>query len=212
MSQPISLKEAERRVFHSTVNDGLWDIFLGFFFIMFSIAPHLSESLGDFWSSMVFLPVWAVVYWIIRLVRKKVVEPRIGIVRFGPTRVSKLKRFSLIMLVFNFIVLGLGIWAAFSIERTSGQAIPYMFSLIMLAGFSLAAFFLEFNRLYLYGLLVGLAPVVGEWLWNNANASHHGWPITFGVVSGIMILVGCALFIHMLRSNPFPDNFISAES
>ena len=212
MSQPISLKEAERKVFRSTVNDGLWDIFLGIFFLEFVIAPYLSESLGDFWSSAVFLPVWAVVYLVIRLIRKKVVEPRIGMVKFGPVRISKIKRFSYVMLAFNCIALILGIWAAFSFNRTSGEAIPYMFSILLLAGFSMAALFLEFNRLYVYGLLIALAPVAGEWLWKNGYAAHHGWPVTFGVISGIMILVGLIIFIRLLRSNPLPHNFLSAES
>jgi hypothetical protein len=212
MSQPISLKEAERKVFHSTVNDGLWDIFLGIFFLEFVIAPYLSESMGDFWSVAVFLPVWAVAYLAIRVIRKKVVEPRIGMVKFGPARISKIKRFSYVMLAFNCIALILGIWVALSFNRTSGEAIPYMFSILLLAGFSMAAFFLEFNRLYVYGLLIALAPVAGEWLWKNGYAAHHGWPITFGVISGIMILVGLLIFIRLMRNNPIPDNFVSAES
>ena len=212
MSQPISLKEAERKVFHSTVNDGLWDIFLGIFFLEFVIAPYLSETMGDFWSVAVFLPVWAVAYLAIRLIRKKVVEPRIGVVKFGPVRISKLKRFSYVMLAFNCIALILGFWAALNFSRTSGEAIPYMFSILLLAGFSMAAFFLEFNRLYVYGLLMALAPVAGEWLWKNGYATHHGWPITFGVISGIMILVGLLIFIRLMRNNPIPDNFVSAES
>ena len=56
MSQKISLREAERKAFRSRYNDGLWDILLGCFFLMFVIAPYLSASLGDFWSSAVFLP------------------------------------------------------------------------------------------------------------------------------------------------------------
>ena len=211
MSKNISLKQAERKVFHSSVNDGLWDIFLGFFFLEFVIAPYLSESMGDFWSVAVFLPVWAVVYLVIRLLREKVLAPRMGKVKFGPARISKIKRFSFVMLAYNIIVMMLGLWAAFSFDRTSGQAIPYIFSLILLVGFSLAAFFLEFNRLYLYGLLVALAPPVGEWLWGNGYSSHHGFPITFGAVSGIMILVGLSIFVRLLRNSPVPENFLSEE-
>jgi len=212
MSQPISLKEAEREVFHSTANDGLWDIFLGIFFLEFVIAPFLSESMGDFWSAAVFLPVWAVAYLVIRFLRKKVVEPRIGVVKFGTARVSKMKRFSYVMLAFNVIALGLGVWAAFSVESASGDSIPYMFSLVLLSGFSLAAFFLEINRLYLYGLLIALAPIAGEWLWDHGYASHHGWPVTFGVISGIMILVGLSMFVRVLRSSSAPNDFLSAGS
>jgi len=210
MSQQISLKEAERKVFHSTANDGLWDIFLGIFFLEFVIAPFLSESMGDFWSAAIFLPVWAVAYSVIRFLRKKMVEPRIGVVKFGPTRISKMKRFSYVMLAFNVIALGLGVWAAVTADRASGEVIPYMFSLVLLSGFSLAAFFLDINRLYLYGLLIALAPVAGEWLWKNGYASHHGWPVTFGVISGIMVLIGMSMFIRVLRSAPIPNEMIEA--
>lgn len=210
MSQQISLKEAERKVFHSTANDGLWDIFLGIFFLEFVIAPFLSESMGDFWSAAIFLPVWAVAYSVIRFLRKKMVEPRIGVVKFGPTRISKMKRFSYVMLAFNVIALGLGVWAAFSVDKASGDPIPFMFSLVLLSGFSLAAFFLDINRLYFYGLLMAFAPVVGEWLWKNGYASHHGWPVTFGVISGIMILIGMSMFIRVLRSAPIPNEMIEA--
>lgn len=58
MSQQISLKEAERKAFRSKYNDGLWDILLGCFFLMFAVAPYLSPTLGDFWSSVAFVPFW----------------------------------------------------------------------------------------------------------------------------------------------------------
>ena len=45
----------------------------------------------------------------------------------------------------------------------SGQMIAIIFSLTLLAGFSLAAYFLDYPRLYIYGLLLGIAPFVGEW-------------------------------------------------
>ena len=78
MSQKISLKAAERKAFRTTYNDGLVDIFLGCFFLMFVIAPYLSASLGDFWSSAVFLPFWALVYlaiWLIIVVSSGMVYP-----------------------------------------------------------------------------------------------------------------------------------------
>ena len=56
MSRQLSLKEAERKAFRTKYDDGLWDILLGCFFSMFAIAPFLSASLGDFWSSAVFVP------------------------------------------------------------------------------------------------------------------------------------------------------------
>ena len=64
MSQRISLKELEGNLFRSAFQDGLLDIFLGSVILMSAIAPLLSPYLGDFWSSAVFLPFWAILYFI----------------------------------------------------------------------------------------------------------------------------------------------------
>ena len=204
MSQPISLREADRKVFRSAYSDGLWDIFLGCFFLMFAIGPYLSPSLGDFWSSVVFLPFWGVVFLVLWLIRKYVVIPRIGVVKFGLARRNKLMKFSMVMLVVNVVALILGLVAAMNFGRVPGQMITIIFGLILLTGFSIAAYFLDFTRLYIYGLLVGLSPLVGEWLYTYGNAAHHGFPITFGTSAGIMILVGLAVFVRLLRDNPVP--------
>jgi MFS family permease len=204
MAQQISLREAERRAFRTTYNDGLWDIYLGCFFLMFVIGPYLSPSLGDLWSSAVFLPFWVLAYLAIWLIRKHVVTPRVGVAKFGQARKAKLMKLSLVMLVFNVIAFILGLVAATSLNVVPGQIFSVFIGLLLLTGFSIAAYFLDFNRLYLYGLLVGFSPLVGEWLWTNGYAAHHGFPIAFGTASSIMILVGLVVFIRLLHDNPFP--------
>ena len=211
MSQKISVKEADRKVFRTVYNDGLWDIFLGCFFLIFVIAPYLSPSLGDFWSSVVFLPFWGAASLAILLIRKYIVAPRIGVVKFGTARKIKLMRFSIVMLIINVVALILGLVAAVSFGRFPGQMISIFFGLILLIGFSIAAYLLDFSRLYIYGLLVGLSPLIGEWLYTYAKAAHHGFPITFGTSAGIMILVGLAVFLRLLRNNPVPTEQIPQE-
>ena len=76
------------------------------------------------------------------------------------------------------------------------------FGLICLAISSLAAYFLDYRRLYVYGLLVGLSPLIGEWLWMRGQASHHGFPVTFGITSSVMILTGIFVFFHLLKTYP----------
>jgi hypothetical protein len=201
MSQPISLKRAEQKVFRTIYNDGLWDIFLGCFFLVFAIAPYLSNSLGDFWSSMVFLPFWGVVYILIWLIRKHTVTPRIGMVKFGMARKTRLARFGIVLLAVNSIALILGVVAALSVGKVPGQVFSIGLGIIFLVGFSIAAYFLDFNRLYVYGLLVGFSPFVGEWLWNKGYVSHHGFPVSFGISASIMILVGLIVFLRLLREN-----------
>jgi MFS family permease len=211
MSQHISLREAERKAFRATINDGLWDILLGCWALMFAIGPLLSPSLGDFWSSAVFLPFWGLVFLVIWLIRKYVVTPRIGSVKFGQARKTKLMKFSIMMLVMNVIAFILGLAAAMNLGRAPGQIFPIILGLIFLMPFSIAAYFLDLSRLYIYGLLVGLSPLVGEWLYISGNASRHGFPITFGTTAGIMILAGLAIFVRLLRDNPVPKEGIPSE-
>ena len=211
MSQRISLKEAERKAFRIKYDDGLWDIFLGCFFLTFIIALYLSASLGDFWSSAVMLPLWVLVYLAIWLIRRYVVNPRIGMVKFGRARIAKLAKFTGVMLVINVIAFILGIAAAMSFGSVTGQMVSIIFGMIPLIGFSIAAYFLDFNRLYVYGLLTGFSPLAGEWLWAHGYASHHGLPIVFGVSAGIMIVTGLFLFVRLLCDNPIPKEGLPPE-
>jgi hypothetical protein len=211
MSQQVSLKGAERKVFSTAINDGLWDILLGCFFLMLAIGPLLSTSLGDFGASVVFLPFWLLAFLIVRWLRKHVVAPRVGVVKFGQARKTRLRKFTVVMLVINVIAFILGLVATITFGRVAGQIYTTTFGLILLIGFSVAAYFLDFGRLYFYGLLVGLSFLVGEWLWARGYASHHGFPITFGATSGMMILVGLVVFVRLLRTNPVPIAGIPSE-
>ena len=204
MSGQISLKEAERKAFRTKYDDGLLDVFMGGILAIFAIAPYLSESMGDFWSSLVFLPIWALLYLTILLVRKHVVTPRVGAVKFSQRRKTRMLKFTVVMMIINAAGLILGLLAA----RYFGEPPEYIYtiaiSLLLLTGFSAAAYYLDVPRYYVYGVLAWLTPLAGEWLWNQGFAAHHGFPVTFGILSGIMVLTGLVVFIRLLRENPLP--------
>jgi len=202
MTERISLKDAERKVFQSTMADGLWDVYIGSFVLMLAVAPLLSVYLGDFWSAAVFLPFFGAVYLGIWLARKYVVSPRLGKVTFGKARVKRLFKFNILMLVINVVALVLGVIAALTFEQTSGGLMAGILSVILIVGFSSAAYLLDYPRLYAYGLVLLIAPLVGEWLYQNHGATHHGYPIVFGFSSGLMIVMGLVTFARFLTSNP----------
>jgi len=54
--EKFSLDQADRDVFRSAFEDGLVDIFMPSWVLMFVVGPYLSVYLGDFWSSAIFLP------------------------------------------------------------------------------------------------------------------------------------------------------------
>lgn len=202
MSTQTSLKDLERKLFQTSLQDGILDIQIGCFLLLFAVAPLLSPYLGDFWSSMVFLPFWIAVLFGGRAFRKSHIQPRIGRIEYGSYRVKRLKKLNIIFLIFNLLALGLGV-AAFLLSKVFPGWIGL--SIIMLIGFSLGGYMVELPRLYLYGLLAALAPHIGEFLYRSYGITHHGLPITFGILSVILIVTGAVLTVQVFRRYPLPN-------
>jgi MFS family permease len=201
MSTNKTLKAVDRKIFKSYFEDGLLDIFLAAWVLMFAVAPLLSGTLGDFWSSFIFFPFFGVVYLILRYLRRRFVTPRIGSVKCGTMRAKKLRTGTIFMLVINLVFLALGV-LAFMMPIGSGWVMSIRFGVMMLILFSAAGYMLDFNFLYVYGVLIALAMPVGEWLYQNAGFSHHGYPVVFGCLSGIMLVRGLVTFINFLKDTP----------
>jgi hypothetical protein len=102
------------------------------------------------------------------------------------------------------VALGLGILSAVRFDSVPGWMHTARFCLIMLIGFSVAAYFLDFKRLYLYAVLIALSPVAGEWLWVHRHVPHHGFPVTFGITSMVIILIGLYKFVGLVRGCRVP--------
>jgi hypothetical protein len=151
---------------------------------------------------MIFLPFWAVIYLGVREIRKKIIQPRVGVVKFGKYRKTRQKKLNLVILVFNLLVLVLGALSFFNFADLPRWIHSIRFSAVILVGFSLAGYMLEFPRLYLYGILIALALPLGEFLYITFHVPHHGFPITFGITSLLIILNGLGIFLRLLREYP----------
>jgi hypothetical protein len=202
MTEKLSLKDLERGLFRNSIQDGVLDIQIGLMLLSFVLPIYLSPKLGDFWSSAVFLPLWFLVIFGLRAYRKKVVQPRVGTMKYGTYRKKKLMTLNIIILVVNLLALILGLVTFFNFSAFSGWGITAGFSIIILTGFSLAGFMLEMPRLYLYAILIAAAPVIGEYLYLNFGASHHGFPITFGFSSAVLVLTGLIILVRLLSKYP----------
>lgn len=206
MDNTTSLKNLERSMFRDSIQDGILEIQLGLMLLMFVLPIYLSPTLGDFWSSVVFLPLWFAVIFGFRAFRKRIVQPRIGKIQYGVFRKKRLKRLNIVILVVNFIALGLGVLTFFQAMDLPGWAIAARFSIIMLVGFSLAGYMLDFPRIYLYGILISTAPIIGEYLYQNHGFSHHGFPATFGFLSAVITITGLIILIRLLKKYPLQEN------
>jgi hypothetical protein len=192
------LKRIERSTYLSVADSGLWDLLLASIVAMFAIAPLLSVYLGDFWSSAVFIPVFAAVLVMIRVVQARVIRPRVGTVDFARPRRQRLVTLSVIMLVVNVIALVVGLVVSTRAPVVDGDIVPVGMSLALLVCFSLGAYLLEIPRVFVYGLLLAVAPLVGEALFRRGYASHHGFPVVFGVCATVILVCGIVRFSRFL--------------
>ena len=201
----ISIKEADRKVFRTSLDDGLVDILISSVVLMFALAPFLSVYFGDFWSSAIFLPFWGAVYLIMLWTRKNVIKPRAGVVKYGPLRKKKMTLFTGIMLTLNVVFFILGL-VAFVTPSGRGWTITLAFAGMVLISFSLAGYFLDVTRFYMYGLLLSGGFFVGEWLYQTFGVSHHGYPIVFGISAVVIFLIGLYKLFTFVQDNPLPTD------
>jgi hypothetical protein len=101
-----------------------------------------------------------------------------------------------------FLLLGL---VVFFRPVASGYTVSIQFSVIMLIFFTAAGYMLDFSYLYVYGILIALAIPVGEWLYQVAGFSHHGFPVVFGTLSVIMLVRGLYKFITLVKETPIHE-------
>lgn len=206
------LKTLEQRTFRTVTDDGLWDVLIACVFANLAIAPLLSETLGDFGSSALLAPIWLATYLVIRVVRHRIIAPRVGTVRFGADRQQRLRRLGIVMVVVNAIAAGLGVVAFIGVQLdwldlgNGGMGYPLLLGITILIGFSGASAVMGIPRYYLYGLMLAVAPLVGEWLWREGHTTHHGYPIVFGAAAAIIFITGIARFTGIVRRHPLPHH------
>lgn len=206
MTQDVDLKQIERKAYTSYFQDGLWDIVIGLVAAAWAVAPLLSDlGLSDIWGGVIFLPFFALGYAVLWAGKRFVTRPRMGLVRFGPKRKARLTKILAVTTALLTVGLVVGIVASMS-STTSGWVYPAAFCGVLLVGFSLGAYFLDFPRLYLYGALLALSFPIGEVLFKYAGVAHHGWPTTFGVSAAVMLLIGVTLFARFVHKYPKPGN------
>ena len=210
MSQKMNLKELERKAFRSTFQDGLWDLFLGLQLLAWGLAPLLEEivPLSDWWVAVLTAPLM-LVYLTIFAAKKYITAPRIGRVKFGSKRKAKVK--GVVAMTSVILLLGLFVgalwWGGIKTglpEWVAGIPLPpVIWMVLFITGFSLAAYFLDFSRLYLYGVLYAISLPTRIILKQNPDLGSVSL-IAYFVSGGVMVLIGVVLFIRFLRDYPIP--------
>jgi hypothetical protein len=192
MNAPIDLKEMERKAFQSFYQDGIWDLFFGlmmfamYTFTLFdSIENKALRILG-----MLFIEIFAVFFLIYG--KKMITAPRLGQVVFGKKR----KRNMVYIFLTNLAsVIFLVAWFAYRTAHPSffDERIVSAVGMGIWITFltSIMAYFLDFNRLYVYALIYGAT---------FAAVLLLDWPILFLVASLLILVPGGVIFYQFLKT------------
>jgi hypothetical protein len=206
MKNSINLTELEKKAFKSFHEDGLWDIMIGLSLEIFMVIPLLltETGLGDFWSSLVMLPLYVVIFWIIKTIRRKIVSPRVGLIRIGPIRRTKIQILHIIMIVLLVLGVIFGITALDLFGMMDKQAwfFPVFLSFLFLFLFAAAAFLLSCPRFLMYGIMMAFFIPAGEIMFRKSILMHHGFPAVFSTAALIIIITGMIKLVLFLKRYP----------
>jgi hypothetical protein len=209
MTEKMDLKSIEKKAWSSYFQDGLFDIFLGLITLNFGIAPLIEEITGIIY--LMSYSVMLIVAFILFYAGKKyITATRIGRAKFSRERKTKNRKTTLVLtisVIFGCIV--------FLITATNLSPVTsnihfgaVVFGINAIIVFSLMAYLLDFNRLYLYGWFFAASIVFVELSRAYAGITYDN-VIGFGTFGVIMIIIGLVYLIRFLHRYPLTSEVLS---
>ena len=210
MAQTIDIKKAEKQVLRlSTFEDGIWEIYLGLFFILMGIYPVTRELLGPALNAILIIGVSLLLVTIAMSAKKRMARTRTGLVKLGPESKKKIKVAHIVIWSLVFATLTLAILGANSLLKEptweflpqwlSDFDVDLVFALIMVGIFWVIAYSTGTNRFYLHGVLLGTGNFATTVLLAY-NKIRFGWPIA---LAGLIIAgIGVSVLVRFLQEHP----------
>ncbi len=205
----LDLKSIEKKVYRSFFEDGFWDIFIGMLLLGFGLAwTRIFFDIFEPLAIMIISIIWNTITFLIYYLGKKFITiPRIGIVKFGQkrkVRQKKLKIFLLINVLFGCVIFILTFFGLLDFLAIGGSLTPLLIGLIAYTlPFTIIAYFLEFNRLYIYALMGGFSFFLSDIIYSILGSPLDSI-LGFGVPGGIIVVIGLVFLIKFLRKYPKP--------
>ena len=210
MNETPSLSEVHKRTVRLlSYEDGLWDLLLGVVFLLLAIYPLTRACLGPAWNLALFVGLLLLATAIFTALRRRITTPRLGYVRARVTPEKKLilaATVALLALTVGLVILTLvkpawlgGPAPAVALSNVWSYQVEILVLLALIVLFSAMGYRFGIPRLYLYGWLLGGANLASVILYRGAPEGFN-WPLA--TAAGIILLIGAALLVRMLRKYP----------
>jgi len=189
MNKELDLKELEKKVWLTYFQDGFWDIFIASMMLTMAIRT-LTDNVWFTLGMFTGVPILVIG-------KKFITIPRLGHVKFSQFRMKRQIRLmatigiAVCATVGFLLLISMG-WDAPKVISSLGMAV--FLALI----FGLIAYFLEFPRLFIYGLMFA----TNEIIWG-----HFGEPTGPYVVlifGSTVLVIGLIILASFIRKYPLP--------
>jgi hypothetical protein len=209
MSENINLRELERKAWRSVFEDGLYDIFLGLLLLHMGFVYYLSRIETTFLGrTSLNLGIYLVLYLGLWVGKHFITLPRIGRVKFGKRRKSRLRAvtvitFLVVLLTFSLTLAGIAFKNQPDGSMEWSLLAPILLGTWFVLFFGLAGYFLEYHRLYLVGVLYALPEIVMTYS-NELLGINPGY-LAWLLPASLILIIGAIHLARFVRDHPVPQ-------
>ena len=191
MAPTVDLEHVEQQVWTAYFADGLWEIFLA----TLMLTTFLRTYTNSLWAYL--LMAGGILAMVIG--KKRITEPRLGRVKFGPHREARRSTLMVIILVVVVASAVLLVLPQMGVDMRMGNWVGIALAGMVTAVFLVTAYLLNFRRMYGYAGLIGGAIFITE-VWGEAAGM---WAHLIG---GLLLLAaGLFLLVQFLRRYDIPE-------
>jgi hypothetical protein len=205
ITEKIDLKEIEKRTWRSTFEDGILDIYFGILILGLGVGMSISSLLPNHADMLVPFFFIGIGLAFFLPAKKFITKPRLGVVKFGLKRKGR-KLKTLIVLSVNLIILLILYIIRFTNPELNLEFPGYLDGLILgllfiTAPVCFTAYFIQYPRFYLYGILVGISFFLSD-LFSIFIPEPFDTLIVFSLISSIIIIMGIMYLVKFLQKYP----------
>jgi hypothetical protein len=204
----VDLKQIERKAWTSYFEDGLWDIFLGLLFLSTALSTLVSAlGVPDWQRIPLSLALVAGSILLMWTGKRYITSPRLGRVKFAPSRQSR-QRKAIVALAFSVPLVPILLIAATAARRVwpewpgSELLLPASYAAAMVVIFGSLAYFLEFKRLYLIGVLLALNEPLIFVMERYTALGPLGTFVALAAPASVILIIGLVILTRFMRRYP----------
>lgn len=196
----VNLKEVEKRTYITYHQDGLIDIFIGTYVLLFAIAILVNNilDLSTWFVIPAIFPALMIPIWM--SIKKRITIPRIGYVKFKAGGTNRM-----MALFLGLMIAGIGMFFIFGFSSTQSWALSLREIIISnsmvfigISGFLIASLFgytIGLKRLYAYGLLTLILFTTVHFI---------AFPFEYVLLSIGLTIIAYGLILLMQFTNRYP--------